>query len=420
VPIRYVARRAYLGRLNPTLADAAGLLQGTNTPPAARTGVIQTQLQPAVLSAVGGFTPSANRTGQIITSLDGGVGQFLGSFAGAGGSVLSHGAPFVVTGNNFGTNTSTYSFLGGSNSAGGASGTIEGTPVGVEVSDTVPSWNLEGETTGGVRGAKRGYNDATRGRVWTGDYGDGYPDVGALTYDTGSNIALGETVYATYWVYLTGLNAFSTGQVKLIRSVSIDDVTDGNTQLYISRQTGSLLVLANPLGQGAGGQTVFGDSSLLTQNNWVRVELIIEYPTSVNTTTGKATVRLHAGSNVPANIPFTFSSGATNNALNIYPTSTLSRRIIFQGYFGNGNTAGIIRQDDHYVQRGGRKRLELCNNANYSLSTVREIQPWTPGLWTNTSVPGRLNKGGFPSGPGWIHVVSDTDTSLGNLPVTVV
>jgi hypothetical protein len=324
---------------------------------------------------------------------------------------LAHGDAFTIPGS-FGTNTAPFTFLGGTTSAGGAAGTIEATPAGVEVSDTVTNWNL-GST--GPRGQKLGYDDATRRRVWTGTYGAS-TDVGAITYDTGSNIAPGETVYATYWHYLTGLNAFSTGQVKLIRSVSIDDLTDPNTQLYLSLQTGSLILLADPSGGGSGGTTVFGDASLMAQDAWRRVELIIEYPSAESVADGKATVRIHDGSSVPSNISFTFSGGQTNSTLNIYADATRSRRILFQGYFGNGNTQGTIRQDDHYVQRGNRRRVELCNNATYALSTVREIQPWTS--WSG-NVAGKINKGGLAAGSYYLHVVGDADTSLGSMAVTI-
>lgn len=80
MPIRYVDRRAYLGRLQVTLDDAAALWQGTHVRPAGRTGVIASQLDPATASIVGGFTVSSNRTGVIATTLDGVTASLVGTF----------------------------------------------------------------------------------------------------------------------------------------------------------------------------------------------------------------------------------------------------------------------------------------------------------------------------------------------------
>ncbi len=57
-----------------------------------------------------------------------------------------------------------------------------------------------------------------------------------------------------------------------------------------------------------------------------------------------------------------------------------------------GSGVGVVRQDDHYVQRGTRKRVELTNHATYSSSTmVPEIQAIQS--WSDASVRIKLNCG---------------------------
>lgn len=86
--IRYVDRRAYLGRVAASLEDATGLIEGSHTPPPARAGVLAAQLAPAVLASQGGFTPSANRTGTLQSALSSAGALFTGTFLAAGGSAV--------------------------------------------------------------------------------------------------------------------------------------------------------------------------------------------------------------------------------------------------------------------------------------------------------------------------------------------
>jgi hypothetical protein len=93
---------------------------------------------------------------------------------------------------------------------------------------------------------------------------------------------------------------------------------------------------------------------------------------------------------------------------------------VFQNYFGNGSgtQSGSIRSDDQVIQLGTAARVELCNHATYTSSTVREWQPVTS--WTSTSVQGNINRGGLADGTYYLHVVSDGNASLGSLEVELV
>jgi hypothetical protein len=71
------------------------------------------------------------------------------------------------------------------------------------------------------------------------------------------------------------------------------------------------------------------------------------------------------------------------------------------------------------VQVGTAARVELCNNVNYNSAAVRELQPEITS-WTNTNVQGLINRGGLANGTYWLHVVSDSNTSLGSLQIDLV
>ena len=90
MPIRFVDRRAYLGRLAAVLDGAQPLFSGSHVAPPARTGVIGTQLAGGVMSAIGGFTLSSNRTGVIAPVLDGGVFVILASFGGGNAGAFDY------------------------------------------------------------------------------------------------------------------------------------------------------------------------------------------------------------------------------------------------------------------------------------------------------------------------------------------
>jgi hypothetical protein len=355
------------------------------------------------------FAQNNQATGQAITFSNPGSslwstdGPTLESPSGS----FAHGDTVAITGSGFGTHARNFGYLGT---------TIEATAAGAEIG-TLSGWNLDGGSVGGVRSEKRGYDDSVRGRVLSSTYSSGFPDA-ALTRDTGASVGLGETVYITYWVYLTGLNNFSSGQVKLIRFRVNDDVVDNTPDVYLSisnHNGGAFAVQPNP----SSGHTASNNySSPIAQNGWYRVEKILVYPSTQGSSTGQALIRVHNGSGVPSNLSFSHSSGATNTNINLYPSSSRSRYCLFQGYFGNGITAGTLRQDDHYVQVGTRKRVELCNNATYASSTRREIQPLS--AWSDTSVSVTLNKGGFTAGTYYLHVIGESDTSLGSREVVVL
>jgi hypothetical protein len=89
MPIRFVDRRANLGRLNPSLDGVTGLLQGTHVAPPGRLGAMSTQLGGVTPSIIGGFTPGANRTGSIITTLDGASSSISGTFGVPGAPIIA-------------------------------------------------------------------------------------------------------------------------------------------------------------------------------------------------------------------------------------------------------------------------------------------------------------------------------------------
>lgn len=86
--IRIVDRRAHLGRVAAQLADSTPLFQGTHVRPPGRTGVVSSQLSPAVGSLIGGFTAGANRTGQLITTLGDTVSLMTGTFTPSSGTFV--------------------------------------------------------------------------------------------------------------------------------------------------------------------------------------------------------------------------------------------------------------------------------------------------------------------------------------------
>jgi len=68
MPIRFVDTAAATGRVTAEAAAAAGLFQGTHSPPASRTGVILAQTGLDACAIQGTVTAGANRTGQIAAS----------------------------------------------------------------------------------------------------------------------------------------------------------------------------------------------------------------------------------------------------------------------------------------------------------------------------------------------------------------
>jgi len=89
------------------------------------------------------------------------------------------------------------------------------------------------------------------------------------------------------------------------------------------------------------------------------------------------------------------------------------RYFIHQNFFGNGDGSeplkdfgAQVRHDSIFIQVGSYRRLELCNNADYSLATHREII--NPTSWVNDEIVAQFRQGAFSSGTAWIHVMGDS------------
>lgn len=92
MPIRIVDKASRLAKLNATLSGVDSVLQGTNTAPAARTGVLSAAaFVGAILAAQGVFTAAPNRTAILGASMAG----FTAALQGTAFSSISSGAPYI-------------------------------------------------------------------------------------------------------------------------------------------------------------------------------------------------------------------------------------------------------------------------------------------------------------------------------------
>jgi hypothetical protein len=141
--IRFVDRRATIGRLQASLEGAAALLQGTRTVPASRSGVIVSQLAGATMLADGTFRTSSNRSGIITTSLAGASSIITGTHVAPQSSSILFRANFSSpTQAGFPANCYNFSTRAANNVGGLAGG----------VSDGQQNWSHTHLPTGGFQG----------------------------------------------------------------------------------------------------------------------------------------------------------------------------------------------------------------------------------------------------------------------------
>lgn len=346
-----------------------------------------------VLSGGSGYAAFSRGAQSVVEILAVGAGQ-----KGAEEGDLEHGDAFTVTGSGFGSHDLNFDFLGYH---------IEGTSVSSQPSSR-SGWNFSGT---GARLQKLGYDDSTRGRVLRSPPGNGGQLNAAIGRALGTSVGFGTKVYVSYWAYAdaTGLAGSSGGQFKQIRIRYDDDVDEAEAaDIYINyHEGGDRMIWIGDSGftfalYASGGQS-------FTPNAWRRIEMELTTPTSQNSNTGICLVRIHNSTNVPTNKSYSHSSGQNNANGNLYPNSRRITTVLFQGYLGNGASGSIV-QDDHYVQLGTAKRVELCNHATYTSATRREIQPLT--AWSGSSVSGTINRGAFANGTYYLHVVGENNTSL--------
>lgn len=314
-------------------------------------------------------------------------------------SAFSHGDSVTITGSGFGSHTLDLAF------AGGADGHIETTSLGNDAS--FGNWYLP---TGAPFITKQIVNDnQTRGKVWfTSDVGSSVYDA-TIGYDYGADIPEQTRIYISWWTKKDSLN--NVGQWKLLRLNSTNSITDGHPQMRFFAWPAADDQHSTQ-SDATTGTTYFGVGNMPTgDDSWYRVEVEILTSTQ-GVKNGNVGQRLHHAG-VIANKTWSYSGDASPKwpTIRTYDSSARFRWILFQNYLGNGINDGDIWHDDHYIQVGTFKRVELCDSATYASATVREIQK--PTAWSDGSVTVTLNKGGLSTGTYFLHVVGENNTSLG-------
>jgi hypothetical protein len=408
MPVRFVDRRAYLGRLNPQLDSATGLLQGTHVQPAGRTGVIGTQLQPAVGSVVGGFTLSANRTGQIITTLDGGGGALVGTnLQPAGSGALRNGQTFSIAGSGFGVNPTPAPLL---------FETFESTAIGAQPG---APWSFDTSGSPGTAFRPHIVADSSFGGTRSCYVGLGDKVGGSENIMLISGLALSR-IYLSYRARVLVNATGSSVQMKFARFT-------GNSPAHpytASPQVANIHWLQGGNGDyvevygletPGGGDDYFGATPVKNGTTWNRFELFSELA-AAGQAVGNRWAALNDQRNWSQSTKGTFSGAAPDNAfagksggnrvtLGSGSDSSTIYQVMMPFYVTNGSGANVDLWLKEIYIHTTQQRVEIGNNINYYACTRRSPQPLFS--WTDTLIRGTANQADMQIGEdAFAHVIA--------------
>lgn len=329
------------------------------------------------------------------------------------GSTFAHGDSVTITGSGFGT-MPTFFF------AGGAAGQIEATAAGNTPSSSA---NQEGDSAPAGMNWQRFrnpvfmtvFNDSTRGKVVR--FVDGTTDSqSTVEYKlaTGDRIPVGGKFFIAYYARygMADIGSPFDPQIKFTRiNAGQTDIVDTQHNLLCTFLVNEHnLYLHSAGGTGTQHQSFSGANCPTLDNAWNFVTHKLTAPTSQGAANGRFLYRAQRTSAVQSYRSFT--------NLNAYTDSTRWGNFMWQNGWFNG-FAGECALDDLFVQWGSFKCVQLWNNANPSLATLREIQE--PTVWADGSITVRLNKGGLSAGDYTLVVLADSeaDTVLASRSITV-
>lgn len=320
----------------------------------------------------------------------------------AGAPIYSHGDTVLVAAPRPAP-TATRSMLGGPD------GRIESTTIG-----QAPG-NGEGWTFNNLGGFTRIRWDAGRGAVlFTPQDAQNYNAV--RRFDPGSAIAPQRHLYKAHYsrnvMLLDGQPYAKSYQWKHERLSWQDSVTDTNVEIKVHNwlnSQGPITFLNRADGTQA---TWWGGHAGDSNGDWALMEVFV-YTGSDGVNDGRVVTRVHKNGRTQV----------SQNRAGVVVYANASRRLryfIEQNYFGNfgqiedGPDNPLpkpqIRQlwsDDSLVQIGGDtgsgwQRLELRDNPDLRLASVRELQHWN--RW-DEQIGLRLNTGGLPPGEHNLYLV---------------
>ncbi|KAB0668510.1 hypothetical protein F6V30_15515 [Oryzomonas sagensis] len=234
----------------------------------------------------------------------------------------------------------------------------------------------------------------------------------AYSYSLPSGIGVGESIFVSYWVKVTTGNGLNNHQWKMLRFSQNDTIVDGPQELMFSNWgTYQTYFYVDP--NTSNDHTVWIDTNLFpqTEGTWHRMDYYLTASSSTSASDGTVTVTHYE--------PGSTLHSSTYTGLKTHVLGTAWNFIEFQNYFGNGQTAGTVWQDDIYVQKGSQSRVELCDASTWASRKSCEIQPLMS--WSAGSIVATVNQGGFASNAtAYLYVVDSTGTAnASGYPVTL-
>lgn len=329
----------------------------------------------------------------------------------SGGGSVSHGDEVTITGSGFGSAMPTFTFTGG------AGGLLESTTTGAKPSGVAAfangwcwdRWNISNQVCAG-------YTDASRGKVIRINYSGSGEAAHEYTFSP-QVPADGGKLMVKYYARYSFSGSGGGRQCKMLRvCAGTSNVEDNNHNFLYTQRDGEEHIYVNS--SGTSDQDVWDFGSETTKNGqWQRYETKI-VTGSQGQRNGKILFRRNINGNYLVDSAFGSGRAIQSQAYN-YPTSHRYGSVMWQNWWGNGYSNGDIALDDHYVQIGSFRCVELWNSPTPASATLREIQP--PTAWSDTSVTVKLNKGGLPAGTYYLVVLDDTeaDTVLASKEITV-
>lgn len=328
--------------------------------------------------------------------------MFTASAARAGDVVYSHGDAVLVPAPRTAPAT-TRSMLGG------PEGRIESTAIGA-----APA-NGQGWTFNNLGGFTRIRWDAARGKVlFTPQDSQNYNAV--RRYDSGAVIGPQRHVYKAHYVrnvmLLDGQPYAKSYQWKHERLSWVDSVSDTNVELKVHNWLNSQGPITFINRTSGSNDTWWGGHAGDSNGGWALLEVFM-FTGNDGINDGRVVTRVHKNGRTQV----------SQNRAGIVVHADATRRFRYfveQNYFGNfgqiedGPDNPLpkpqVRQlwsDDSLVQVGnddasGWQRLELRDNPDLRLATVREVQNWN--RW-DSQIGLRLNTGGLPPGEHDLYLV---------------
>ncbi len=324
------------------------------------------------------------------------------------------GATVTVQGGGFGQHNMNIAFIGSKN------GGVQKTSPGGLFPNHQGGWSYGGDAVMADLYVHNGQHSRVPGNsVLVGRTTSAAPWNAPLVYDMGTPVPPQTWIYFTYWAKMD--SPTSSGQWKMWRLSNRNQISDHKGELnYYNWNSQQMLTshteiagFSNPtfwLGGGINEYPTHGRGA------WTRLEVAVK-TSNYNVADGNAEVWLHdrSFSKVPRIAPINNKVG---NEKVYDAASDQFRYLILQNYFGNGYNSADVYMEDVYVQVGGKKRVEICESANWNQCAHREIQ--YPTKWAANEIEFELNIGSFSSGDTvYVHVLDDNGQSAGGAKVVL-